>query len=206
VALETENQTLRTQLNDASGQAAQAKIAGLEGETQAQATQISQLTTQLDASKTAIAELTKRAETAEANETALKAELVTVKAAQKRSDRLAALASKGASPEQSESLVAKFENLTDEQFTEIVNVLSASFPPKDKDKDDDDAEAAKKKAEEEDAKKKSADASQVIDNAQVVNEPAMASASETASRESVRVNTAKFFQRHLKYNANVKLD
>jgi hypothetical protein len=198
VALEAEVKHLRDELSNASVQAAQASITSLEADVKAKATEIDQLNTQLTASKEAIDSLTKRAETAEANESKLKDELSKVEASQKRSERLATLISKGASQEQSESLVAKFENLTDEQFTSMVDVLSAAFKPFKK--DDEDKEDDKKD------KGKASDATQVIDNATVVEEPALAAASETPSPEATRIAVAKFLQPHLRYNSKVKID
>jgi chromosome segregation ATPase len=200
VALETEVNKLREELSNASVQATKASIANLEADVKAKATEIEQLNTQLAASKEAVETVTKRAETAEANEAALKAELAKVEASQKRSERLATLISKGASQEQSESLVAKFENLTDEQFVSMVDVLSAAFKPFKK--DDEDKEEDKEKKD----KGKASDATQVIDNATVVEEPALAAASETPSAEGTRIAVAKFFQTHLRYNSKVKID
>lgn len=201
-ALEVEIKGLNTQLSEASIQATKASVTNLEAEVKAKASEIEQLNTQLETFKSTIAEVTKRAETAEASETSLKAELAKVQASQKRSERHATLISKGASQEQSDSLVAKFENLTDEQFTEMVNVLSAAFKPFKK--DDEEGDDDKKKKEKD--KGKASDATQVIDNAVVVEEPALAAASEKPSTEGTRIATAKFFQTHLRYNSKVKID
>jgi hypothetical protein len=201
VALETEVNKLREELSNASVQATKASIANLEADVKAKATEIEQLNTQLAASKEAVETVTKRAETAEANEAALKAELAKVEASQKRSERLATLISKGASQEQSETLVAKLENLTDEQFASTVDVLSAAFKPFKKDGEEDKDEDKDKKD-----KGKASDATQVIDNATVVEEPALAAASETPSTEGTRIAVAKFLQTHLRYNSKVKID
>jgi hypothetical protein len=196
-ALELEVQGLQKQVSEANTQASVAAMASLKTDVETKATEISQLTTQLDATKATIADLTKRAETAEASEKEAKVELAKVQATQKRSDRLATLVSKGASQEQSESLVAKFENLTDDQFNEMATVLSAAFMKEECEED-------KKKKEKD---KAATDATKVIDTAQVVDEPALASASETAKAEEARVNVAKWLQqRYLKYNATVKID
>lgn len=196
VALEAEVKRLHDELGNANVQAAQASIATLQTEVTAKANEISQLTTQNDALKSTIAELNTQVQTAEAGKVEAETELAKVRASQKRADRIATLVSKGASQEDSASWAAKFESLTDEQFADIAEAISASFPKKkeedEKDKDKD--------------KEKKTDATTVIDNATVVEEPALASASEAPAPHATRVEVAKFFQRHLKYNAKVKID
>lgn len=224
-ALETENKGLATKLAEKDGEATQAKISTLESDLTAKATENGQLQTQVDALKESVADLTKRLEAAESAKSSVESELAKVKAEQVKASRLATLIEKGADKVKAESLVAKFSNLTDEQFVEMVEVLSAAFTSDDDDDDDDDEEEddkkekkkKKSKADTEDgdgedesekkAKKKAkkTDATSVIDNATVVDEPALAS-DETPKTETTRAATAKFITGFLRYNKNVNTD
>lgn len=194
-AAEADNKALKTKLDEVSGQAVQAKVASLESDVQSKATELSQVKTQLTAAQEAVDALTKRAEAAES-------ELVTVKAAQKRSDRLAVLTSKGASNEQAEALVAKFENLTDEQFASIVDTLAAAWKSSAM---DDEEEAAVDDEDENDKKNKKGgkktktDASTVIDNATPVVEPNLDVPTVTASASEKIEKTAAYLKNFLKY-------
>lgn len=124
-----ENKTLADQLKARDGEATKAEIDGLKVEIKNRDSKIENLTASVTELNKTVSELTKRAEDAEKAKSDAQGELDKLRAENTERSRLALMTGKGATPEKAAELVKKFSKFTDEEFSDIVESLSAAWKP-----------------------------------------------------------------------------
>lgn len=154
--VKAEKEKIEAQLAEANKKLSETNTQAFEKEIASLKDKLSNLETSLVTATKSVSELTETNKTLSAKNSALEVEIATAKKNQTRIERTSALIASGASEEEAKSIVDKFENVSAEQFTSMVELIKDKWATK--------AESNKEEKEEKEELKDSK-AEKVLDNA-----------------------------------------
>ena len=165
--IKAEKEKLEIQLAEANQKLSETSTKASDKEILSLKDKVSSLESSLAEANKSVKALTDTNKTLSDKNAELETEISTAKKNQIRIERTAALRSVGASEEEAKAIVAKFENVSAEQFTSMIELVKSKWAPKDEEKDKKSEKAASKSEKEEEKEEKMAEtkAESVLDNA-----------------------------------------
>lgn len=160
--VKAEKEKLETLLAEANKKLSETNTQTFEKEVASLKDKVSHLETSLAAANNSVTELTTTNKSLADKNAALEDEIATAKKNQLRTERTSALISLGAPEAEAKAIVDKFENVSAEQFTAMVELVKSKWSA-DEEKEEKSEKAAKKEDEEKEMKAECS-ADKVLDN------------------------------------------
>lgn len=189
---------LTKKLSETSTQAVEKEITSLKD-------QVKDLTDKLTTASKSVEELTATNKTLATKNEELEAAVTKAEKERVKTERVSSLIALGAAEEEAVSIVAKFENVSAEQFKDMVELVKDKW-----------AEAAKKKNDKKDAKNNDddaddpadnadmADASKVVDSAQAKTDAPLGVTTDVNELESVAASITEWYKKDVRGQKNKK--
>jgi len=217
--LQKEVAELRQRLKEMDEAAVTAKFNELNESVTQKDTAIAELTEQIEEAKASYEELLKikedlETQLAESSEATAKteAELAEIKAEILKTSRVSTLVSAGVDKEEAEAIVAKFENLDDDQFEALAGMLKPVEASEEETQEEDNTQAELEEQDEEvqETEAEESDPAEVVaeevvlEEAEAEEDAALATAGETAQEEHQELMgaLAEFLDRSIHPNQN----